>query len=55
MKSSILLLVQKKLRMAQITEKVSYMSPLDFLPDHFVTTLFVTLSEIRETSYSTDK
>ena len=26
----------------------------DFLPDHFVTTLFVTLSEIQEILYSTD-
>ena len=27
---------------------------IDFLPNHFITTLFVTLSEIQEISYSTD-
>ena len=49
--------MQKKLRTAQITEKsLLYVSTwlTKFLSNHFVTTFFVTLSEIKEISYSID-
>ena len=46
--------MQKKLRMAQITSLLYVTTWLmEFLSNHFVTTLFVT-SEIKEISYSSD-
>ena len=54
--TSILLLMQKKLRTAQITESLLYVSIwlIEFLSNYFVTILFVTLSEIKEILCSSD-
>ena len=54
--TSILLLMQKKLRTAQITESLLYVSIwlIEFLSNYFATILFVTLSEIKEILYSSD-
>ena len=56
MTSSILLLMQKKLRTAQIIESLLYVSIwlIEFLSNYSVTILFVTLSEIKEILYSSD-
>ena len=54
--TSILLLMQKKLRTAQITESLLYVSiwVIEFLSNYFVIILFATLSEIKEILYSSD-
>ena len=56
MTSSILLLMQKKLRTAHIIESLLYVSIwlIEFLSNCSVTILFVTLSEIKEIFYSSD-
>ena len=56
MTSSILLLMQKKLRTAHIIESLLYVSIwlIEFLSNYFATILFVTLSEIKEILYSSD-
>ena len=48
--------MQKKLRTAQITESLLYVSIwlIEFLSNYFATILFVTLSEIKEILYSSD-
>ena len=54
--TSILLLMQKKLRTAQITESLLYVSiwQIEFLSNYFVIILFATLAEIKEILYSSD-